>query len=58
LDSSKRHEINITSCHLAAKIGIATALVRSWENGASHPDDRQMQVLEGLLGCDSDFDPN
>jgi DNA-binding transcriptional regulator YiaG len=27
----KRQEKNLTPCHLAAKMGIATALVRAWE---------------------------
>jgi ribosome-binding protein aMBF1 (putative translation factor) len=53
----KLHEVNLTPSHLAAKMGIATALVRSWENGISQPDNRHLKVLESLLGCDSDFDP-
>jgi ribosome-binding protein aMBF1 (putative translation factor) len=53
----KRHEKNLTPGHLAAKMGIATALVRSWEDGKSQPDSQQMKVLASLLGCDTDFDP-
>jgi ribosome-binding protein aMBF1 (putative translation factor) len=53
----KRNEKNLTPGHLAAKMGIATALVRSWEDGTSQPDNRQLKVLASLLGCDSDFDP-
>jgi ribosome-binding protein aMBF1 (putative translation factor) len=51
----KRHEKNLTPCHLAAKMGIATALVRSWEDGTSQPNERQLDVLENLFGCDADF---
>jgi len=46
----KRQEKNLTSGHLAAKMGIATALVRSWENGTSQPDSQQLKVLARLLG--------
>jgi ribosome-binding protein aMBF1 (putative translation factor) len=53
----KRQEKNLTPSHLAAKMGIATALVRSWENGTSRPNDRQLKVLASLLGCAADFDP-
>ena len=53
----KRHEKNQTPAHLAAKMGIATALVRSWETGNGQPDNRQLKVLASLLGCDADFDP-
>ena len=52
----KRHEKNLTPCQLAAKMGIATDLVRSWEAGASQPNDRQLKVLASFLGCGSDFD--
>jgi ribosome-binding protein aMBF1 (putative translation factor) len=54
----KRHEKNLTSGHLAAKMGIATALVRSWEDGTSQPDNRQLKVLASLLGYDAGFDPS
>jgi DNA-binding transcriptional regulator YiaG len=38
----KRHEKNLTAGHLAAKMGIATALVQAWESGTSQPNDRQL----------------
>jgi ribosome-binding protein aMBF1 (putative translation factor) len=53
----KRHEKNLTPGHLAAKIGIATSLVLSWEDGESQPDGQQMKVLVSLFGYDADFDP-
>ena len=34
-------------------MGIASALVRSWEDGTSQPDTRQLKILANLL----DFDP-
>ena len=38
-------------------MGIATALVRSWEDGTSQPDSVQMKVLASLFGYGADFDP-
>jgi DNA-binding transcriptional regulator YiaG len=43
-------EKNLTPGHLAAKMGIATDLVRSWEGGTIQPDNRQLEVLANLLG--------
>ena len=45
------------SDHLAAKMGIATDLVRSWEDGTSRPSGQQLKVLASLFGYDTDFDP-
>ena len=53
----KRHEKNLTPGHLAAKMGIATSLVLSWEDGNNQPDGQQMDVLASLFGYDADFDP-
>jgi ribosome-binding protein aMBF1 (putative translation factor) len=53
----KRHEKNLTPGHLAAKMGIATSLVLSWEDGDSQPVGQQMKVLVSLFGYDADFDP-
>ena len=50
----KRHEKNLTPGHLAAKTGIATRLVRSWEDGTSQHDIWQMKVLVGILGVNPD----
>lgn len=44
---------NLTRCHLALKMGIATALVRSWENDASQPDGLQLEVLAKIFGLDA-----
>jgi hypothetical protein len=33
-------------------MGIATALVRSWESGSSQPNDQQLKVLAKILGFD------
>jgi transcriptional regulator with XRE-family HTH domain len=45
----KRMEKNLTPHHLAAKMGIATSLVRSWEDGSSQPDCKQLQSLANYL---------
>jgi DNA-binding transcriptional regulator YiaG len=47
----KRQERNLTPYQLAAKMGIATALVRSWENGTTKPNPRHRQILNVLLAC-------
>jgi DNA-binding transcriptional regulator YiaG len=41
---------NLTLGHLAGKMGIATALVRAWESGATEPDKRQLEILTGIFG--------
>jgi ribosome-binding protein aMBF1 (putative translation factor) len=46
----KRHEKNLTPGHLAAKMGIAAILVRSWENGTVQPDNGQLEILASVLG--------
>jgi DNA-binding transcriptional regulator YiaG len=48
----KRIEKNLTPHHLAAKMGIATSLVRSWESGGSQPDSKQLQDLAKTFGVD------
>jgi DNA-binding transcriptional regulator YiaG len=48
----RRQEKKLSPYHLAAKMGIATALVQSWESGASDPDDRQRQMLCSVFGSD------
>jgi DNA-binding transcriptional regulator YiaG len=53
----KRVEKNLTPYQLGAKMGFASALIRSWESGASQPDDCQLKVLAGLLGCHTDVGP-
>jgi transcriptional regulator with XRE-family HTH domain len=49
----KRKEKNLTPGHLAEKMGIATSLVRSWEDGSSQPDSKQLQDLASYLGVPS-----
>jgi ribosome-binding protein aMBF1 (putative translation factor) len=51
----KRMQKNLTPGHVAAKMGIATALIRSWEDGTSQPDSQQLKVLARLLGFDAGF---
>jgi len=48
----KRIEKNLTSGHVALKMGIASALVCSWEDGTSQPNSRQLEILANLLGFD------
>ena len=47
---AKRTERNLTPGHLAAKMGIAQAVVRSWEEGSRQPDGLQLAVLERIFG--------
>jgi DNA-binding transcriptional regulator YiaG len=35
-------EKNLTPYHLAAKMGMATALIRSWKDGTTQPDNQQL----------------
>jgi ribosome-binding protein aMBF1 (putative translation factor) len=53
----KRQEKNLTPGHLAAKMGIATALILSWEDGNSKPDSQQMKALASVFGYGAGFDP-
>jgi DNA-binding transcriptional regulator YiaG len=43
---NQRTEKNLTCGHLAEKMGIAAAMVRSWEDGISQPGERQMDFLK------------
>ena len=47
---AKRIEKNLSRYHLATKMGIATALVRAWEEGAREPNDQQLRVLMTVWG--------
>jgi ribosome-binding protein aMBF1 (putative translation factor) len=49
----KRHEKHLTPGHLAAKMGIATTLIRSWEDGTVQRENRQLEGLARLLGLDA-----
>jgi len=46
----KRTQKNLTSGHVAAKMGIAHAVVRTWEEGASGPSKEQIQDLIVVFG--------
>jgi ribosome-binding protein aMBF1 (putative translation factor) len=53
----KRCGKNLTPSHLATKMGIAPALIYSWEADTSQPDIHQMKLLEVVLGFNAnDFD--
>ena len=53
----KRLERNLTPGRVAAKMGIATSLVSSWENGDRQPDRLQLKVLATVLDFDTkDFE--
>jgi DNA-binding transcriptional regulator YiaG len=53
----KRMEKNLTPGHVAAKMGIATSLVCSWESSSRRPDSQQLKVLSSVLGFDAkDFE--
>jgi ribosome-binding protein aMBF1 (putative translation factor) len=41
---------NLTAGHLAGKMGIAAAVVRSWEDGSGQPNEQQMEILEKYFG--------
>jgi ribosome-binding protein aMBF1 (putative translation factor) len=49
----KRTEKNITSGHVAAKMGIPHAVVRSWEAGECRADCHQLNDLAKILGIDA-----
>lgn len=50
---TNRRKKNMTACHLAAKMGIATALIHSWEDGTGQLDSRQLKVLARFLEIDT-----
>ena len=45
----KRMERNLTPGHVAAKMGIATSLICSWESGTRQPDSQQLKILASVL---------
>jgi DNA-binding transcriptional regulator YiaG len=49
----KRLEKNLTRGHVAAKMGIATSLVCSWESSTQQPDSNQLKILAAVLGFDA-----
>ena len=53
----KRIEKNLTLGHVAAKMGIATSIVCTWESSIRQPDSQQLVVLSSVLGFDAkDFE--
>ena len=53
----KRLEKNLTPGQVAAKMGIATSLVCSWEGNTQQPDNHQLKVLASVLDFDAkDFE--
>ena len=49
----KRIEKNLTPGRVAAKMGIATSLICSWENCTQQPDNQQLEALSSVLGFDA-----
>jgi hypothetical protein len=47
-----RQEKSLSLYHLAEKMGIASALVKSWESGECEPDQRQRQMLCTIFGSE------
>ena len=54
LIKAKRAKKNFTPGPVAAKMGIAHAVVRSWEAGESRPDSHQLNDLAKILGFDAE----
>ena len=53
----KRLEKNLTPGQVAARMGIATSLVCSWEGNTQQPDNQQLKVLASVLDFDAkDFE--
>ena len=50
----KRLEKNLTPGRVAAKMGIATSLVCSWEGNIQQPDNHQLTVLALTLAFDAE----
>jgi DNA-binding transcriptional regulator YiaG len=46
----KRYEKKLTLWKLSQKMGITTASIRAWEEGANQPDSKQMALLTKYLG--------
>ena len=42
---------NLAPNHLAAKMGIASSFIHSWEKGTSLPEALQLASLERIFGC-------
>lgn len=51
---AKREAKNLTPSHLAAKMGIAAAVIYSWEDNTHQPDSQQLADLSFALRCNLD----
>jgi len=51
---AKREARNLTPSHVATKMGIAAAVVYSWEGNTHQPDIQQLEDLSSLLGFNPD----
>ena len=49
---ARRIEKNLTPGHLAEKMGIATTLVRAWEEGVEEPDKKHLEIMAKIFGID------
>jgi ribosome-binding protein aMBF1 (putative translation factor) len=47
-----RQAKNLTTGHVAFKMGIAASVVCSWEDGSAEPNNWQMERLTKMLGLD------
>jgi ribosome-binding protein aMBF1 (putative translation factor) len=47
---SKRIGKNLSPGHLAAKMGIAAALIYAWEDVTGHPSEEQIKILAKIFG--------
>jgi len=48
---ARRIEKNLTPGHLGAKMGIAQAVIRAWEEGKTEPDVLHLAALEKFFGA-------
>jgi DNA-binding transcriptional regulator YiaG len=56
LIQARRQAKNLTTGHVALKMGIAASVVCSWEDGGTQPNEWQLALLVKVLGFDpSDF---
>jgi DNA-binding transcriptional regulator YiaG len=49
---ANRQAKNLTPGQVAARMGIAAALVLAWEDGSVMPNERQLEYLARILGFD------
>jgi len=49
----KRLTKNLTPGHVARRMGIASTIIRAWEDGTATPNDWQMELLAKILGYEA-----